>query len=135
MRWLSALVFVVGCGSVSAKLDAGNGSGDGGGSAVGQSAGDATLELKHGGVATSGKAVVFSNPDGSLAMEGTTDTMGIAKATIQTGAMVTVAVDSRTLVTIGGVQPGDHIVLKNPPPFDNTGAGIVSFSATTEAAN
>lgn len=136
MRWLSVLAFVVGCGSVTAKPDAGGGSGDGGGSGSdAQTVGDATFELKLGGVATAGKAVVFSNPDGTLAKEATTDAGGLATATIMTGAMVTVAVDSNTLVSIGGVKPGDHIILKNPPPFDTTPAGIVSFGAASEATN
>lgn len=134
MRRLGLLVFMVGCGSVSVQPDAAVGSGDSG-ATDGQTVGEATLELKLGGAATSGKSVVFSNADGSVAGEATTDAAGLAKATIHAGAMVTVAVDNRTLVSIGGVQPGDHIVLKNPPPADATSAGIVSFSAPSEAAN
>ena len=134
MRRLGVLAFVVGCGSVQATPDAAVGNGDSGQS-DGQTVGEAIFELKVGGAATSGKPVVFSNADGSIAAEAMTDAAGLAKATIHAGAMVTVSIDSGTLVSIGGIQPGDHIVMKNPPPTDTTSAGIVSFSAASEAAN
>ncbi|HTL33349.1 MAG TPA: hypothetical protein VL326_09500 [Kofleriaceae bacterium] len=139
MRRLGVVLFLVGCGSVAAKPDAGNGSGDSGGmgdaSPDGPSVGDATVQVQLAGVATGGLKVNFQEADGSLAGEATTDTAGSAKATVHQNAMVTVAVSSKLLITITGVNPGETVLLKTPKPYDGSIIGTVTFGTSTEAPN
>lgn len=136
MRWIYVLLFVVGCGEVKAKQPDAGGDGDGGmGDAApdGPSVGEATITVKLGGVATTGRPVVFNEADGTIAGEAMTDANGIAKATVHAGATVTVAVTTEDLVTIAGVSPGDDIVLQTPKAYDDTIGGTVTFGSSSEA--
>jgi hypothetical protein len=141
MRWLSVIVlFLVGCGEVKAKQpDGGGGGGDGGGGdgamPDGPPVGEATIEVQLSGAPTGGLKVNFQEADGSVVGDVMTDTTGKAKATVHIGAMVTVAVAPRQLVTITGVNPGETVVLKTPKPYDGSTAGDVTFAATVEAPN
>ncbi|MEJ7598198.1 MAG: hypothetical protein WKG01_09840 [Kofleriaceae bacterium] len=132
MRGTWLFLFVLGCGSVTSNPPDGA---VGDATPDGPSVGEATLEVKLGGVATSGLNVVFQDTLGAVVTEATTDASGKATATVHVGAMITVAVSANELITITGVKPGETILLKNPPPYDGTSVGQVTFSATQEANN
>jgi len=95
--------------------------------------GEVTVDVLLGGVASSGLVVVFHEPDGAIAGQAMTDSFGTATGTVRSGAMVTIAVDSKNLVTITSVAPGDHLILKTAKPFDNSAYGTVMFTASAEA--
>ena len=131
MRLTGLLLFSLACGSVKetpADAPASDAAPDG------PLVGEATLEVKLGGVATGGLKVLFHDAQGAVVTEATTDGSGIATATVNVGAMVTVAVSATELITITGVKPADHILLKNPPPFQDTTVSTVSFGSSQEAA-
>ncbi|HUQ06053.1 MAG TPA: hypothetical protein VM261_26300 [Kofleriaceae bacterium] len=146
MRTLALLLCLVGCGNVrSDPPDGGDDDVDSGGGDIDSgttddapstdapTSGVATVQVQLAGVATGGLKVNFQEADGSLISEADTDTSGTATGTIHANAMVTIAVGPRALVTITGVNPGETITLRTPPPFDNSSAGTVTFSAATEA--
>jgi hypothetical protein len=95
--------------------------------------GEAKVDVLLAGVATSGLTVLFQDPDGAIASQAMTNSFGTAMGTIRSGAMVTVAMDSTNLITITKVEPGDHIVLNAPKPYDASVYGTISFTATSEA--
>jgi hypothetical protein len=130
MRLTLLFLFVLGCGNVKSNPPD---SGVDDAAPDGPSIGEATLEVKLGGLATPGLEVVFNDSQGAVVTETMTDAAGIATATVNVGAMVTVAVSANELITITGVVPGDHILLKNPPPYDSTTASSVTFGASQEA--
>jgi hypothetical protein len=139
MRWIAIVVFVLGCGEVKVKPDGGGPGGDSGNGdgamPDGPSVGAVTVEVLLNGTATGGLKVNFHESDGSLAAEAVTDTAGKASGTVHLNAMVTVAVGTKDLVTIAGVNPAEHILLKTRPPYDRSTVGSVNFGTTTEAAN
>jgi hypothetical protein len=86
------------------------------------------------GVPLAGATVVFLEPDGSLAGRILTDDLGRAAAEMTSGGSVTaVRLDTSTLlVTIMGVEAGDHLVFGAAPPPDATQTAIlqVGFART-----
>lgn len=132
MRWTGVFLFVLGCGNVTAKPPD---SGVDDAAPDGPLVGDATLEVKLGGLATPGLKVVFNDAQGAVTTEAMTDGDGKATATVNVGAMITVAVSASELITITGVNPGETVLLKNPPPFDDTTVSTVNFGSSQEATN
>jgi hypothetical protein len=144
MRKLGLLLCLVACGNVRSDLPDGGDDGDGGEIDAGDddgmaidapSSGVATVQVQLAGTATGGLKVNFHEADGSLISEADTDLSGTATGTVHENAMVTIAVGPRALVTITGVNPGETITYRTPPPFDNSSAGTVTFSVATEAPN
>ena len=135
MRWTGVLLLLFGCGEVKAVVDAGGPGGEGGvdAPADGPAVGEASVEVKLGGVATAGLHVVFNDSTGAVISEGMTNASGIATATVHANSMVTVAVGSEDLITVTGVNPEDHILLANPPPYDGTTVSTVTFGSSSEA--
>jgi hypothetical protein len=137
MRKLALLVFLVGCGNVRATPDGGDdidSAGDDDGIDA-PTTGTATVQVQLAGMATGGIKVNFQEADGSLISEADTDTSGMATGTVHANAMVTIAVGPRALVTITGVNPGETVLFKTPPPYDGSLAGTVTFSSLSEATN
>ena len=135
MKWAGVVLFLISCGEVKGNPDGGGGDGGSDASPDGPLVGEATVEVLLAGMPTGGITVNFHESDGSLITEAMTDTTGKAKATVHINAMVTVAVDTRNLATITGVNPGETVVFKTPKPYDGSLAGDVTFSASGEAPN
>jgi hypothetical protein len=87
------------------------------------------------GVPQAGVTVVFLEPDGTLAGRVLTDDLGQASAELTSGGSVTaVRLDTSTrLVTILGVEAGDHLVFGEAPAPDATETAVlqVGFTRTT----
>jgi hypothetical protein len=87
------------------------------------------------GVPLEGATVVFLEPDGSLANRVLTDALGRASAELTSGGSVTaISFDVSTrLVTIVGVEAGDHLVIGHAPEPDPTETATLQVSFTPTA--
>lgn len=90
-----------------------------------------------GGSLQPGVDVVFHAPDGSVVAHVQTDGSGSASATIEAGALVTVARSYSgiwDLVTVAGLEPGDALVLAPFPSIYYGGTVVGSASVTYPGA-
>jgi hypothetical protein len=87
--------------------------------------GQVTVTINDDGAGVEGIDVYFQNPDGSLVAKVATSASGVASATVDTGAWVTVVdpysssgplptvgAPSHTVKTWAGVEPGDRLVME-----------------------
>ena len=144
--WLLPLVLVAACGKVSHRAaDASPGAPDSGPDA--SLRGTVTviaLSPSGDGSPAAVVPVVFTDPDGTMVAEVTTDAQGVAQADVLPGATVTAVFASSggggtgaLLGTVMAVNPGNHIQIgfKSNTPITSLGSMTINFPALAGATN
>jgi hypothetical protein len=102
--------------------------------------GPVTVTVTLGGP-VAGVPVAFHRPDGAVQEVAFTDASGEATAFVSEGALVTVgrrivsSPDLWNLTTIAGVEPGDALLLAEPPGSAQTGTATVAFAGPVAGAS
>ena len=88
-------------------------------------------DLNNGGGVLTGVPVVFIEADGTVVGKPVTDTLGIVTADVHPGASATAVITAQggsTMMTVVGIQPGDHINLGPAAPTTSTTDGTFTVN-------